>query len=450
MAAVLVACSADVQPKKARPRNVAVTAISAPISNPAKVTLGPAGGTLASIDGKVTLTVPANAVTTATDFSVTPIETTSPGGVVSYRLGPEGVKLANKVTITFKYSDADVAGSHPSFLRVAYQDTQRRWRLAAAMVDEGAKTVSTQTDHFSDWSLIRGMQIRPATAVVTVNEWVPLSVQWCAEKKDDQRDEEKRGSPVFECSEYPDEKSFIELSSSVNGIAGGNVSIGRVTKGVSFRYIAPDKPPSPNPVSVSVEYLSRGDDGKPNKTIMVAQVTVIPEDKTAPADAMPKKYSGSGEISFKTGGEGTGASLLTYKANFEIKGGRAPGSSVGEYQLPGMLHVSGGNMELPNCSCSITGGSAPTEAGLGVRESDKTHSLALSAFVTVGLSCTPSEGRRSCPSSNIVAVTWSNVVPPGCSGSAVTSYSNVRELAGGLQRTCGSTEENAHWSLIGE
>lgn len=446
---MLAACSSDSKPEKAAsPRIVAETAIGAPTGAPVTATIGPAGGTLVSGDGKVTVVVPANAVSSATEFSVTPIETTSPGGVVSYRLGPEAAKFAQEATIVFKYSDADVAGSHPAFLNIAYQDSQRRWRRSVARVDEGQRTVSTQTAHLSDWSVVQGMQIRPFEAMVAVNKKVHFAVQFCDEAED-AGDDDAHHSLVWRCHDDSDDVTPIVSANAVNGIAGGNASIGRVTSGAVFQYLAPRQRPTPNPVSVSVEAKATGDDGRPNKTIMFAQVTVM-EDSNAPEVPLPHKYYGSGKISLKSGGEGTGAALLNYEATYEVTGGRAAGHSVGEYTLSGSLIVTGGSMELPNCSCSIQGRGAPVEVGLGVNESDKTQSLAVSAFVPVAIQCTPSEGRRSCPSSSVVAVTWSNHGRADCPGSTATTFTDVRHLAGIYVRTCRGTQETASWSLTGE
>lgn len=453
--AVLPACSPEetpttaAQPRTAqKPKVIAVTEIGVPTAAPVIESIGSDGGRLTSADGNLTLSIPADAVSAPTDFTVTPIETQSPGGVVSYRLGPEGVTFANKVTLTFKYTDADAAGSHSSLLNIVYQDSEQRWRRVAAVVDDGAKTVSTQTTHFSDWSMVRGLQIRPPEAVVTVKESVKLTVQVCEYVEPDS--EFDLQSLAYACHDTPDDLAPIIWAHSVNGIAGGNAAVGRVTKGLSFHYIAPEKPPAINPVTVSVETRNLLQEGGGSKRIMVALVTVVTKDKRPPEDTLPKRYSGSGKISVKSGGEGSAASLLNYDTSYDITGGQVAGSAVGEFTLRGTLTVTGGAMELPNCKCSITGGSAPAEAGLGVDEPGKQQSLAVSAFVTVGISCTPSEGRRSCPASSVVPVMWSNNGGPQCPGSTITTFTNVRELSGGYQRTCGSRYENATWSLRGD
>lgn len=150
ISAALVACQRAPAPQTTTPETrtateVAVTAVGTPTAAAMSKAIGPEGGELSSADGKLTLSIPANAVPTTTTFSVTPIETTSPGGLVTYRLGPEGTTFANNVTLTFQYTSADVVGSHPSLLNIVYQDAARQWRSSATSVDEAAKTVSTET-----------------------------------------------------------------------------------------------------------------------------------------------------------------------------------------------------------------------------------------------------------------------------------------------------------------
>ncbi len=443
---ILAACSSEAEPEKAVPPGVvAVTAVGAPIGAPVSATIDSAGGTVVSADGKLTLIVPADAVSEATEFSVTAIEPTSPGGLVSYRLGPDGGTFANKVTVRFKYSEADVVGSHAAFFRIAYQDAERRWLSPVTLLDESAQTVSAQTDHLSDWSLVRGKQIRPASAVVAVKESVRFTVQNC----DIDRDPDVFPA-AYDCQEYSDDVTPILYAASVNGVVGGNATLGRVTAGPSMYYTAPNKVPSPNPVTVSVDMHHRESGNRMSKTVLLAQVTVVSEDNTAPEDTFPQRYTGSGTISHTSGGEGSAVSLLKYSATYEIAGNRSEGGGTGDYTLSGTLTITDGEVALPNCQCTITGGSGAAEAGLGISESPNTQYFSLSAFTTVGISCTPSEGRRSCPSSYVIPVSSSNNPVPQCTGSTVTTFTNVREVTGSYQRTCGSTNETANWTLIGE
>lgn len=302
-----------------------------------------------------------------------------------------------------------------------------------------AATATAQTT-----SRFSGSQLRPPAATVSVKESVRLTVQVC-EFEEAPGDVQPLG---YNCRDYPDDVTPILEQASVNGIVGGNAALGRVNVNGSYvHYIAPDKVPARNPVTVSVAMTGKSATGRPNKTVLLAVVRVVADERRPPADTLPARYSGSGKISFSTG---TGAGLLKYNATFQVAGERAAGGGVGEYTLPGSVSVSDGEMGLSNCQCLITGGQSTGEAGLGVDAAGKEQSLSVSAYVTVGLSCTPSGGRRTCPSSSIVALTWSNRSRPDCPGSTTTTFTDAQTLTGGYQRTCGNTQETATWTLTGE
>lgn len=432
LAVALVACGPSVKPK-----TIAITEVGAPKGMPTTLAIGPAGGTISSPDGKVTLTVPANAVSTMTTFTVTPIETKSPGGLMSYRLGPDGTTFASNATITFKYAAADVAGSAPSLLAIVFQDGMGRWRRSATTVDETAKTVTTQTSHLSDWSMVRGAQLRPPQAFVAVKKSVSLSIQFC-EFEQTAEDVQPLG---YACNEYQDVTPIVS-GTFVDGVRGGSAATGRVTSGATFGYFAPDNVPSPNPVSVSAELLGTSN-GRMTKTLLVSQVTVLKENDPMP-DPLPKAYTGSGTINSASG---SGSGRLDYSASFQVAGGTLQAGS-GEYTLTGTLNISNGVMGLPDCNCTITGGSAPAELGLGVDVMGKQQSVAVSSSVNVALNCTPT-AMRTCPSSSTVIVTWGNQGMPACPGSTTLTFDDPMSLSGGFQRTCGTTSVNASWSLTG-
>src|SRR5713101_839974 len=62
--------------------------------------IGPAGGTLASPDGRLTLTVPPNALTETVAFSIQPIANKAEGGLgLAYRLEPNGKTFTTPLEI---------------------------------------------------------------------------------------------------------------------------------------------------------------------------------------------------------------------------------------------------------------------------------------------------------------------------------------------------------------
>ncbi len=122
---------------------------------PATMALGIAGGELVSADGRLTLTFAPGTVSATTDFSVQAVTNTAPGAVgPAYRLGPEGAALGKPVTLSFA---ADASDPDFGSMTIATQRVSGFWVTVEGMRrDPAAQTLTVTTNHFSDWSPIRG------------------------------------------------------------------------------------------------------------------------------------------------------------------------------------------------------------------------------------------------------------------------------------------------------
>lgn len=88
------------------------------------------GGELTSTDGTLKLTIPAGALSTATDITIQPISNELTGGIGdAYRLTPHGQTFNKPITITFNYNAADTTDSRPEFLDIAFQDAEGSWQM---------------------------------------------------------------------------------------------------------------------------------------------------------------------------------------------------------------------------------------------------------------------------------------------------------------------------------
>src|SRR3954453_3032977 len=75
--------------------------------------IGAAGGIIASADKRITVTVPAGALTVDTTIGVQPIENTDAAGFgMAYRLTPDGQKFAKPVTVAFTYGNGDLDSTY--------------------------------------------------------------------------------------------------------------------------------------------------------------------------------------------------------------------------------------------------------------------------------------------------------------------------------------------------
>lgn len=225
---------------------------------PVSATIGPAGGRLASPDGSLVIEVPPTAFQAPTTLSLQPISNHAHGGLgTAWRITPHGVTASQPITLRWRVADADagaVAG-----LAVATQRADGRWvALRGAQHDPAARLLSVQTRHFSDWSLVAGLQLRAASSWVETGGRVGLSVQHC-ETVNVSADEAE--IPLAACETWGG-AGYDGFAWAANGVAGGNAQHGRVLRPEEFlfpgvaAYLAPATVPAANPVAISARYTA--------------------------------------------------------------------------------------------------------------------------------------------------------------------------------------------------
>ncbi len=242
---------------------------------PASGTIGAAGGSVWSTDGRLEVVVPAGALAADTEITIQPITNTAWGGVGSgYRLTPDGLAFAAAVSLVFEVPALLLEGSAPEFLDGAVQDDAGYWYvLKNATYDSGEGTLTCLTSHFSDYSLIEGVQIVPREASVGVNEQVALSVQYCHREVYTGEDDDLVALVATCDDELARLGTFANWS--VNGVPGGSSTYGTVVEGASPQnatYTAPAGVPDPNPVAVSVETNYDG-----QSALLVSNITISDE-----------------------------------------------------------------------------------------------------------------------------------------------------------------------------
>lgn len=141
--------------------SVAVTALGTPNGNPVTKTIGVAGGTISSADGRMDLIIPAGALSNDVSITIQPITNECPGGLgTGYDFLPNGTKFSTPATLIFHYTDSDVNGTDPDLIYYATQDSSRAWDVDVEKdVDTVAKTISFNVHHFSGKSFLAGLTI---------------------------------------------------------------------------------------------------------------------------------------------------------------------------------------------------------------------------------------------------------------------------------------------------
>lgn len=252
-----------------------------PNGTPTTQSIGPSGGTITSSDGLFSITIPPGALPAAaksspaldTEITIQPITNSAWGGVgAAYRLLPDGLVFNAPVELNFSLEDSLLWGSDTLFVDVARQRDDGVWGvLKNRSIDWDSRTLTCTTSHFSDYSMVEGIQLRPAAASIGTLGQVNLKVDYCVQQP-------VSGDPdlvalVYTCGGDDLAPLGTFTNWSANGIAGGNATVGTVVKtssaGGQARYTAPAAAPAQNPVAVSVNAK-----GRRGTTILVSNITI--------------------------------------------------------------------------------------------------------------------------------------------------------------------------------
>jgi|GEM_PF-1650854 len=158
------------------------TKVGVPNGAPTTKSIGPKGGSIASADGRITVDVPPNAVSSPLNFSIQPITNLAQGGRGSaYRLQPDGLKFATPIRVSFNFDAPDLKEIIPDALAVAFQDPSGVWQAFNTVdVDRERKTLTVSTTHFTDFS-VWAVKLSPEKATLHVRETQEIQLIACFE-----------------------------------------------------------------------------------------------------------------------------------------------------------------------------------------------------------------------------------------------------------------------------
>jgi hypothetical protein len=202
------------------------------------------------------------------------------------------------MTIHWRYSDDDVLGTDGNALAIAYQDAGRLWHVYKQPTrDTVNRTLSVPTKHFSDWSLVAGVQLLPKAVTLNVGQSAQFQVVLCDEFEEEQQPGDELPIPMvgYQCRTTPG-TSFLAGEWAVNGTVGGSAQHGRIdadTDELSGRatYTAPATRPTPNVVAVSASYRAQT-----SQQLLVSNVTIV--DDAATCDRLSSVQEFQAEVSF--------------------------------------------------------------------------------------------------------------------------------------------------------
>jgi hypothetical protein len=147
-------------------------------------TIGPGGGTFTTVDGAVTIVVPAGALDQP--VTITATRATAPSGLpviagTAWEFGPDGTQFAVPVEVTISYDPANVSGDPANLRLVQILASAGELELATDVGrDAAANTVTGTIRHFSGWGVATcGPNCLPPPDLTAeyegVNEGVALS-----------------------------------------------------------------------------------------------------------------------------------------------------------------------------------------------------------------------------------------------------------------------------------
>lgn len=229
------------------------TPIGAPTGTKTSKLIPKTGGSITSADGKLEIDFPNGALANDDTISIQPITNNCPGGIqLAYRLGPDGTKFNQPVTLKFHYDDSVLKLTLPGLMGVAFQDSSGTWNLMNSSSNDTVNhIISAAIQHFSDWTEMDEASIEPGQGSLKVNQKISLRVSQSI--PDEQT--YNTAQPLV----TPDNGATITWS--VNGVTNGNSQYGTITNGpytngndyVIYTAPATAPPGNKNPVLIAAE-----------------------------------------------------------------------------------------------------------------------------------------------------------------------------------------------------
>jgi hypothetical protein len=264
------------------------TAVGTPIGDKISQSIGSGGGVIRTADGKVSLTIPAGALSQTTTISLQPIENKAFMGIGSaYEFSPDGLKFAKPAQLTIKYEAGSLDGTSPEAIGIAFQDEKRAWQGTAAKVNISQGTFTASVPHFSSWAFFKYYSLTPESMNLAPSKVQKLEVVYL---KGSVHDPDLLNRPpmagdddliapliapkLLKASQVKNWRvNGEDAGNRFNEITGG---LTLLDQGAAAEYKAPSKVPAKpyNPIAVSVELRSRK-----GQLILISNLTIAADNE---------------------------------------------------------------------------------------------------------------------------------------------------------------------------
>ncbi len=291
-ATFLISCKKSSSPDTQESPGLIITAVGTPKGEMTTASIGESGGILNSADGRLTVAIPAGALSSSTEISIQPVTNEAPLGIGSgYRLLPEGITFTKPAELTLHYDDQLLQQSPEDFLWIVTQASNRSWNaMLKSVPDKNAKTVTVTTAHFSDYMMGRFIDftLKPSSPLVLKGQSIELTVSaFLPDEKEEELaplisttitvDEANVLKPLSQISPETVVMRFKIKQWTMNGVAApvsnSNGSLGN--SGKSTTYTAPGQIPSTNPVNISVQLEAINKEGGSTVFYLNSNITVV-------------------------------------------------------------------------------------------------------------------------------------------------------------------------------
>ena len=254
---LLIACqqnkSNEPRPDTDVPAQGTPTEAGKPVGPAVQKTIGPAGGRIVSHDQVVTLVIPPGALMRDTTIVLQPVENKAWGGTgLGYELSPRNLEFAKPAELIWNYTDPDIAGSAPEALGIAFQQADYTWQGRRSLqVDKLQKKVSASVNKLLPAAFYESYYMVPSQRSVVPGEYVDLKVLFHAGHEDES---ELAPLTMPTLLKKEDVKNWKINGHDATGLPDPkHGALNPTGNGASATYIAPNRVPNPNQVSISVE-----------------------------------------------------------------------------------------------------------------------------------------------------------------------------------------------------
>ncbi|MBS1598250.1 MAG: hypothetical protein JST75_08490 [Bacteroidetes bacterium] len=346
------------------------TSVGTPTGAKTSKLIPKSGGSIISDDGLVELVFPNGALTNDDTITIQPITNNCPGGTgTAYRLGPEGLKFDQAVTLKFHYSDSVLQSTLSQFMLIAFQDSTGIWFVNDSVSNDTTQhVISAKIHHFSDWTQAEDVAITPNSATLKKGESITLSIINYAVSDNGLSQETIARSGGY---------ALLKGNSTtwaVNGVTNGNSEVGTITVNPAVsplydfvKYTAPNTAPSAdkNPVLVSAEFNQKiaVEDGNgsitgANKVILYAHIYIVDGGYhvklTFEADSVNQAYAlwnmkdqGSFDVVL-SGTSGSVRNIQNSDINIGLASNNSTCNSSVDYTGPGTINIVDSSNVLVN------------------------------------------------------------------------------------------------------